>query len=410
MLVLPGIWAIMTHRMGTQQELIVSPEAMMNWRYAVYSACQHAVRALGLLLVLTTQLRPTVVQAESSKPGVPVIHVTDLHRPHVDPDDHWDLACIYALAHRGDIELKGILIDYPPADRPDRNPDIAAVAQMNRITQLAVPVAVGTPYPMRSREDAQPYASASDHQGIRMVLDILRESDRPVIINVIGDSRTIGVAGRKAPQLFAEKCAGIYLNAGCGAPKKPADAKLEYNVTLDKPAYEAIFDLPCPVYWMPCFESLDRRDSARAPAFGTHYRFRQGEILPHLSKSVQGYFAYMFARRTDHNWLRTLEGKPDETLLAEVAQQDRHMWCTAGFLHAAGYTITPDGATPRLDAKTDAVVFSFDPIKITGMGPGGNEWSPDLSSTKRFIFHVRDTEHYRSAVTTAMKALLMDLP
>lgn len=371
---------------------------------------QHAKRALTILVVLALHMATMPVHAEQNKSAAPVIHVTDLHRPHVDPDDHWDLACIYALAHRGDIELKGILIDYPPANRPDRNPDIAAVAQMNRITQLAVPVAVGTPYPMKSRDDTQPYASAGDHQGIRMVLDILRESDRPVVINVIGDSRTIGVAGKKAPKLFAEKCAGVYLNAGTGAPKKPDDAKLEYNVTLDKPAYEAIFDLPCPVYWMPCFETLDRNDSSRAPEFGTHYRFRQGDILPHLSKNVQSYFAYMFARKTDHNWLRTLEGEPNEALLADVAGKNRHMWCTAGFFHAAGYTITPDGAIPRLGAKTDAVVFSFDPIKITGMGPGGNEWTPDPSSTRRFIFHVRDTDNYRSAVTKAMKSLLTTMP
>lgn len=365
---------------------------------------------VSLFVLLVVLLSSTTGFAQAKKSAVPVIHVTDLHRPHNDPDDHWDLACVYAQAYRGDIELKGILIDYPPESQPDWNPDIAAIAQMNRITALAVPVGVGTPHPMKSRDDAQPYASARDHQGIDMVLDILRTSERPVVINVIGTCRDIAVAGRKAPALFARHCAGVYLNAGCGAPEKPADARLEYNVTLDKPAYEAIFDLPCPLYWMPCFESLDARDSSRAPEYGTYYRFRQGDILPHLSESVQNYFAYMFARKTDQNWLRTLEGKPDEALLADVAQKDRHMWCTAGFFHAAGYTITPDGSTSRLDADTNGAVFSFDPIKITSMGPGGNEWVPDPGSTRRFIFHVRDTDNYRSATTQAMKSLLTTLP
>lgn len=374
------------------------------------NATQHTQWALAILATFALHLAATPVPAEQSTLAAPVIHVTDLHRPHVDPDDHWDLACVYALAYRGDIELKGILIDYPPADRPDRNPDIAAVAQMNRITHLAVPVAVGTPYPMKSRDDAQPYASPSDHQGIDMVLDILRRSDRPVFINIIGNSRDIAVAGKKAPELFARNCAGVYLNAGCGAPKKAADARLEYNVTLDKPAYEAVFDLPCPVYWMPCFETLDRRDSSGAPEFGTHYRFRQGAILPRLSKNVRNYFAYMFARTTDHNWLRTLEGKPDEALLADVAAKDRHMWCTAGFFHVAGYTIAPDGKTSRRGNTADGSVFSFDPIRITSMGPGGNEWTPDPGSTKRFVFHIRDTKHYEPAVTKAMKRLLTELP
>jgi len=372
---------------------------------------RQRIRAIiNLLIMFVVLVLSATTLGQTSKSAVPVIHVTDLHRPHVDPDDHWDLACMYALAYRGDIDLKGILIDYPPSREKGRNPDIAAVAQMNRITGLAVPVGVGTPHLMKSGDDAQPYASASDHQGIDMVLNILRESNRPVFINVIGTCRDIAVASKKAPPLFADKCGGVYLNAGCGAPKKPADARLEYNVTLDKPAYEAIFDLPCPLYWMPCFESLDRQDSSRAPEFGTYYRFRQSEILPNLSKRVQNYFAYMFARRTDHNWLAALEGELDEPLLAEVATKDRNMWCTAGFFHVAGYTITSDGSTPKHGAATEGTVFTFDPIKITGMSPGGNEWVPDPSSTQRFIFHVRDVDHYRSATMKAMKALLMTLP
>ncbi len=364
----------------------------------------------ALLIVLAQGLPAPAAPVTRDKAAVPVIHVTDLHRPHNDPDDHWDLACVYALAYRGDIELKGIVIDYPPANNPEWNPDLAAVAQMNRITGLAVPVAVGTPHPMKSRDDAQPYASAGDHQGIQMMLDILRTSDRPVVIHVIGNCRDIAVAGKKTPELFATKCAGIYLNAGTGAPKKPADARLEYNVTLDKFAYEATFDLPCPVYWMPCFETLDGADSSRASRFGTYYRFRQAEILPHLSRQVQNYFVYMFARRTDHNWLRTLEGKPDAAVVADQATRDRNMWCTAGFFHAAGYTIASDGATRSLDAGADDAVFSFDPIKITGTGPGKDEWTPDPNATRRFIFHVRDTKHYPSAATQAMKSLLMTLP
>ena len=166
---------------------------------------------LALLVVLVPGLPAMAAPAARDKAGVPVIHVTDLHRPYNDPDDHWDLACVYALAHRGDIELKGIVIDYPPANNPEWNPDLAAVAQMNRITALAVPVAVGTPHPMKLRDDAQPYASAGDHQGIDMVLAILRASDRPVVIHVIGACRDLAVAGKKAPELFATKCAGVYL-------------------------------------------------------------------------------------------------------------------------------------------------------------------------------------------------------
>ena len=66
-------------------------------------------------------------ESMTKKKKIPVLHVTDLFRPHNDPDDHWDLACIYALAHQGDIDLKGVLIDHPPASHKNRNPDNLAI-------------------------------------------------------------------------------------------------------------------------------------------------------------------------------------------------------------------------------------------------------------------------------------------
>jgi hypothetical protein len=86
------------------------------------------------------------------------------------------------------------------------------------------------------------------------------------------------------------------------------------------------------------------------------------------------------------------------------------MWCTAGFFHAAGYAITADGATRRLSTGTDESVFSFDPIRITSNVGGQTQWVPDLSSTQRYVFHVRDTETYGEALTQAMKGLLLGLP
>jgi hypothetical protein len=326
----------------------------------------------------------------------------------MDPDDHWDLACVYALAHRGDIDLKGILIDHPPAKAQDRNPDIAAVAQMNAICGLFVPVAVGSALPLSPRDDLQARVSEADHHGVQMVLEILTESSQPVVINILGSSRDVAMAGRKAPALFQAKCAAIYLNAGTGSENMGPASKLEYNVTLDRFAYAALFDLPCPVYWMPCFETMESRRTVSE--FGTHYRFRQDQILPHLSDMAQNYFAYMFGRYTDHNWLGYLRGKKDNALLAKYGAMDRHMWCTAGFLHAAGYTVSRDGKIVHPDEKASRPVFTFDPIRVKCDANGVTKWAPDKNSKNRFIFHVRDTDNYRPAMTEAMKSLLMMLP
>jgi hypothetical protein len=226
----------------------------------------------------------------------------------------------------------------------------------------------------------------------------------------LGSSRDVAIAGKKAPDLFAAKCAAIYLNAGTGSPKMSQASNLEYNVTLDKFAYAAIFDLPCPVYWMPCFEEMESRTKRVVTEYGTHYRFRQDEILPHLSEMVQNYFAYMFGRYTDHNWLNYLKGENDKALLSKVGSMYRHMWCTGGFLHAAGYTTSRSGKIVSLDEKSNLPVFTFDPVRVRCDDSGVTEWTHDNNTTNRFIFHVKDAEKYQSTMTKAMKSLLMVLP
>jgi hypothetical protein len=347
-------------------------------------------------------------KSNSPQRKVPMLHATDLFRPHVDPDDHWDLACMYALAHLGDIDLKAVVIDFPPMGK---DPDMAAIAQLNHITGLAVPAVVGSPLPMKSRDDAQPYAGPSDHNAANMVLDVLRSSPQAVIINITGCCRDIAIAGKKDPELFQKKCAAIYLNAGAGSPKNDPGAKLEYNVSLDRAAYAAIFDLPCPIYWMPCFESVPGGQSEwMVRQFGTFYRFRQDQILPYLSDGLQNYFAYMLGKVQSSNWLAYLTGPKDTQLLAEHAANYRNMWCTGGFLHAAGKTVSRSGEIVPLDSEGVSPVFTFDPIKIRCSDDGVTEWTMDKNRNTRYIFHVRDIENYGSAMTAAMKSLLMSLP
>ena len=367
--------------------------------------------AMGCGATLGTCASQPVLRGEGSgskKRPVPVIHATDLFRPHCDPDDHWDLACVFALAYAGQIDLQGILIDFAPQPRDGHNPDVMAVAQMNYITGLHVPVSVGAPHPMRSRSDGQPEADASDHGGITLVLEILRRSPEPVIIHITGSCRDVAIAGRKAPQLFADKCAGIYLNAGTGSPDANKAARLEYNVGLGPLSYAALFDLPCPIYWMPCFEEM--KSNASVMEYGTHYLFRQGEILPHLSERMQNFFAYVLGKKQDHAWLTYLTGPREEQLLKTMGTQDRHMWCTGGFLHAAGKTVTAEGSIVERDRAGDSVVFSFDPIRLSCSDEGVTRWDPDEAARGRTIFHVRKTAGYQEAMTKAMRSLLRGLP
>jgi hypothetical protein len=364
--------------------------------------------------------------APQSPARVPMLHVTDLFRPHNDPDDHWDLACVYALAHQGRADLRAILTDYPPSPR-DNDPDVLGVAQMNYLTGQAVPVVVGLPRPMRSRHDTQADATPLEDGGIRALLRVLRESPRPVVISVLGSCRDVAVAGKREPDLFAKKCAALYLNAGTGTPDRTKAARLEYNVSLNPAAYAALFDLPCPIYWMPCFEELPGKGQGtpRVMEFGTFYSFRQSDILPHLSPHLKNFFAWMYKHgRSEkgspppgYDWLRYLLGPNDDALLARQGALYRNMWCTGGFFHATGQAVTRDGrprpegalrARPRAESGQDAV-FRFEPIRVQCSDDGVTQWTREVSSKDRFIFRVLDRDRYAAAMTAAMKLLLQTL-
>lgn len=335
---------------------------------------------------------------------VPMLHATDLFHPHNDPDDHWDLASVYALAFQGRLDLRGVLIDYPPPGQ-HTDPDVSAVAQLNYLTGKTACAVVGSSRPIAPDQQQDP-ALQADLRGIRAVLELLRQAPRPVVINVVGSTRDIAIAGRLAPELFAKQCAGIYLNAGSGSPDKAKTKRLEYNVGLDPASYAAIFQLPCPVYWMPCFEDAG---DFRVAEYGTFFQFRQDLILPHLSERLQNFFAFMYHRGPQANWLQYLLGPKDAALLAQQGALARNMWCTAGFLHAVGMTVSREGQILPLTATADAV-FSFDPIRIQCAADGVTEWTADPAAKDRFIFHVRDVQKYQSALTTALRSLLTTLP
>ncbi len=336
-----------------------------------------------------------------------VIHQTDLFHPHEDPDDHWDLACVYALALAGDINLESILIDCPPVDHAGQ-PDAMGIAQMNYITGLNVPFAVGSSIPTISRQDKLSDLKGSDENGVRMLLDTLAKSPDKVFINIVGSARDVAIAGNRAPELFREKCAGIYLNAGTGTHLPEHDRDREYNVMLNPVAYAAIFDIPCPLYWMPCWGSRGPRGNVYE--YGTWYQFQQKDILEHLSDRMQKFFAFMLGRVESVSWLKYLNDPKDEAVLTKFGEEFRYMWCTAGFLHVAGKAVTSDGEIIKLEEVEGKSVFTFDPIEIECDDLGLTKWTPGDGASNRYIYHVRDRENYIMAMTKAMKTVLKTLP
>ncbi len=352
---------------------------------------------------LSCKGRPTA-RANPTGPKVALIHATDLFRPHADPDDHFDLATAFALAGQGRLDLLAVMIDHPTAGIA-ADPDVLAVAQMNRITGLAVPALAGS-------------KGAQDDSGAKALLGIMRRSSLPVAITVVGSCRDVALAGRLEPDLFAKKCAGVYLNAGSGTPDRALAARLEYNVSLDPASYAAMFSLPCPLYWLPCFEIAPGGGHGFAGGeFGTYYKFLQKDLWPLISPRLRNFFAFMLKQgesdRSDQtaedalrpDWLRYLEGPNEEAVLVRQGERFRNMWSTAGFLHAAGLTVSTDGSVGPV-AGTASPVYSFDPVRVACGPDGVTAWSPDDRSRDRFIFHVRDVAAYPAAMTKALSGLL----
>ena len=343
------------------------------------------------------------IRKEKTPVATPMIHVTDLYRPHEDPDDHWDLASVYALAYSGNIDLQGILIDFPP-EKTYGDPDMMGIAQMNYLTGLVVPATTGAHYIMKNKNDIPPTDNKIEYQGVNRIIETLKKSPFPVVINILGASTDIAIASKREPELFKNKCKAIYQNAGCAYTTR--ENKTDYNVHLNPSAYAAVFDAPCPVYWLPVFHE---RTKFEVGEYGSYYHFLQKDILPYLSKRLQNYFLYMFEKKAGPKWLAYLNGEPDQELIARYGSMQRNMWCTAGFFHAAGKKITPEGEIVSARSTKDSL-FSFKPVKMTCDDSGYTSWAPGNQSKKRYILHINDTKNYQKAMTTALKNLLLQLP
>ena len=122
----------------------------------------------GSTLVGTEQERPTAT--------IPFIHTTDIYNPPQDPDDHVDLATVFALP---ELDLRAVILDPTRKFVEQQDPGFVPVAQLNYLTGRAVPVAAGPIDPLQSPSDTAKDRPRHEQAGIELLLNAMRQCNEP---------------------------------------------------------------------------------------------------------------------------------------------------------------------------------------------------------------------------------------
>jgi inosine-uridine nucleoside N-ribohydrolase len=176
-------------------------------------------------LVVAAGLQAQQPPATRGAATVPLVYCTDLFHPLDDPDDHMDLATVFALP---EFDIKAVLLDQ--GDKQLKKPGRIPLQQMMALTGRRVPYAAGLGVKLRSPGD-KGLDQPQEFQGaIELFLRVLRESDHPVRVVAVGSVRDIAAAFNREPALLRRNVEALYLVIG----HAKIGAK-EYNVDYTGP-------------------------------------------------------------------------------------------------------------------------------------------------------------------------------
>jgi len=301
-------------------------------------------------------------------PRRPILYSTDLFHPHADPDDHYDLACLFAIP---EFDIKGIILDLgaTQAERCGR----PAVAQVMHITGRKAPVAVGLSGKLTGREDKALDQPAEFQGGVALILSVLRDSPEKVTLFTTGSCRDVAAAFNREPELLKAKVRAVYFNIGRG-PNEPQE---ECNVDYDPAAYFRLFESGLPIFWCPCF-GKDRLE--------TLYEVDQTAVVGRCAPSVQNFFIYCLTQ-SKADPIAFLVGGP-----RPLPTGPRAMWCTAPMFHAAGrkvyqrgpddfVALPPSVASQRGLSAKEIEAFVFVPMRAS-LDPPQAAAAPALPQAK----------------------------
>jgi hypothetical protein len=333
---------------------------------------------------------------------VPVIYCTDLFHPYDDPDDHFDLAVLYALE---ELDMRGIILDQ--GRKQDRRPGYIPVEQMNELTGRNVPWAVGLSEPLKNPEDAA-FDQEEDHQaGMGLILDILRNSEDRVTIVTVGSLRDVAAAFNREPDLFRKHVSRLMVFIG----EASADTR-EWNVGLDPNGFIRIMNSGLDIWWVPCFDGGNFKNRGNA----SFWRAAQSDLLRYCSNRMMNYFIYALLKKESPDHLAFLYRDVDETAREQVLSGTRNLWCAAVFTELADRKIIEkqgEWISVPQDLKkqqTPAVeVFRFIPVSLYVDRNARVCYEESERSKRIFRFQVLDKGLYPQVMTSVTAHLLGSL-
>ena len=374
-------------------------------RPSVFSLGPLIASLAALLVLLSVPAALAAAPETSAAQPVPVIYCTDLFHPHDDPDDHFDLATLYALP---ELEVKCIVLDQ--GDQQLQRPGRIPIAQLNHLTGHSLPSFPGLARPLTSPADTGRDQPSQFQGGVQAILDTLRASDHPVALIAVGSLRDVAAAWNREPSLLRAKLGRLLLFIGEAANP---DFR-EYNVGLDPAAYTAILRSGLPIAWVPCFDGGLWQNGGHA----SFWQATHGDLLSAAPPPLVQFFRFALEKPAADP-LPFLAEPVDVEARTRLFAQTRNLWCTAIFGALAGRRVVeqdgrfiarpPAAGEPR-ELHLDHGVFGFREISVTVDDNAVVRPATGPDARTLWQFEIRDRPRYARAMTEATADLLARFP
>ncbi|MCC6823231.1 MAG: nucleoside hydrolase [Verrucomicrobia subdivision 3 bacterium] len=359
------------------------------------------IRLLGLWVCLVAR---ALAEPPAPPPCIPLIYCTDLFHPYDDPDDHFDLATVFALP---EFDIRCVILDQ--GDEQLKRPGHGAVAQLNRMTGRNVPAFGGLGAKLHAPHDPGLDQAEPFQAGVAAILDTLRRATNPVTIITVGSVRDLVAAFNREPELFRRKVGCVLAFIG---EASQADFR-EWNVALDPHAYVGLMRSGLPLYWVPCFDGGAWQNAGHA----SFWRGKHDDLLHAASPQLLQYFIYALEKESAEP-CGFLTQPVDDVRRARLLAGTRNLWCTAVFSALAGrdlvcedrrYVAKPRPSGRAANPSLRNELFEFEPVTVRITDAAVVTYGPAPEARRIRRFTVRDPVNYARGMTEVTAGLLLPL-